>query len=177
MPQQAQAVARAFGGGSLPESAATPAQLLQRMTGARYVHVAAHGSHQEEAPSFQCVYLTPDRSTGEGRLFAYEIAGADLRGVELVTLSACQSALGRFDLGDNLRGLPAAFLAAGSSAVVGALWPVGPAAATTFFTTLYAQLVAQGSKLAAYRAAQTTTRRAHPEYRDWGAFCYVGDWR
>jgi CHAT domain-containing protein len=73
--------------------------------------------------------------------------------------------------------MPAAFLAAGASAVIGALWPVRAAPATTFFTTLYAQLAAQADKLVAYRAAHTATRNAHSEYRDWGAFCYVGDWR
>jgi CHAT domain len=177
MPQQAQAIAQAFGVAPLAAPAATPGELLRRVKGARYLHLATHGSHQEEAPAFQCIYLTPDGSNGEGRLFAYEIAGADLRGIELVTLSACESALGRFDLGDNLRGLPAAFLAAGASAVVGALWEVSPAPATSFFTTLYSQLAAQADKLAAYRAAQIATRKNHPEYRDWGAFCYVGDWR
>jgi hypothetical protein len=177
MPQQAQAVAQVVGTSPLAEPVATPAELLRKLPGARYVHLATHGSHQEEAPSFQCVYLTPDGPAGEGRLFAYEIAGADLRHAELVTLSACESALGRFDLGDNLRGLPAAFLAAGASAVVGALWPVSPAPATAFFTTLYAQLAGGDAKLAAYRAAQAATRHKHREYRDWGAFCYVGDWR
>jgi hypothetical protein len=177
MPQQAQAIAQAFGVAPLNEPEATPAEVLRRVAGARYLHLATHGSHVEQAPAFQCVYLTPNASTGDGRLFAYEVAGADLRGAELVTLSACESALGRFDLADNLRGMPAAFLAAGASAVIGALWPVGRAAATTFFTTLYAQLGAQADKLVAYRAAQTATRHTHPEYRDWGAFCYVGDWR
>lgn len=177
MPEQARAVAEAFGALPLAEPAATPAELLRRLPGARYVHLATHGSHQEEAPAFQCVYLTPEEPAGEGRLFAYEIAGADLRRAELVTLSACESALGRFDLSDNLRGLPAAFLAAGASAVIGALWPVAPAPASTFFTTLYAHLAAGDAKLAAYRAAQDATRQQHRDYRDWGAFCYVGDWR
>ena len=71
----------------------------------------------------------------------------------------------------------AAFLVARASAVIGALWPVSPAPATTFFTTLYTRLAAGDAKLAAYRAAQAAVRQKHQEYRDWGAFCYVGDWR
>lgn len=177
MPLQARAVADAFGVTPLAEPTATPAEVLRRLPGARYVHLATHGSHQEEAPAFQCLYLTPAGTASEGRLFAYEIVGTDLRHTELVTLSACESALGRFDLSDNLRGLPAAFLAAGAAAVIGALWPVGAAPATTFFTTLYTRLAAGNAKLAAYRAAQAATREKHPEYRDWGAFCYMGDWR
>jgi CHAT domain-containing protein len=170
-------VANAFGATPIAESEATPTELLRRFPGTRYVHLATHGSHQQEAPSFQCMYLTPDRDTTDGQLFAYQIAGADLQHAELVTLSACESALGRFDLSDNLRGLPAAFLAAGASAIVGALWPVAAAPATTFFTTLYTRLAAGEPKLLAYLAAQVATRQEYPAYRDWGAFNYVGDWR
>ena len=174
MPAQAAAIAAAYGTEPLAES--TPERLLEALPGSRFVHIAAHGSHVEEAPAFQCIYLDPG-SQGDGRLFAHHIAQLDLRGVELVTLSACESALGRFDVSDNLRGLPAALLAAGASAVVGAMWPVEPDMATTFFTTLYARLAAGGDRLAAFRDAQVATRRSHPEYRDWGAMSYVGDWR
>ena len=102
-----------FGSTALPEDEATPARVAQALPGTRYVHIATHASQLAHAPAFQCLYLTPG-DDGEGRLFAYQIAGLDLRGVELVTLCACETGLGRFDAGDNLRGLPAAFLAAGS---------------------------------------------------------------
>ncbi len=174
MPTQAAAVAAAFG--VEPLRNATPREVLDALPGARYLHIASHGSHVEEAPAFQCMYLTPD-TDGEGRLFAYELAGADLSGVELVTLSACETALGRFDVSDNLRGIPAALLAAGASAVVGAMWPVGPDAATTFFTSLYAALARGRTRLEAFRDAQVETRRLHPRYYDWGAMTYIGDWR
>jgi CHAT domain-containing protein len=98
----------------------------------------------------------------DGLAFARE---ADLRHTELVTLPACEPALGRFDLPDNLRGLPAAFLEAGATAVIGALWPVGAAPATTFFTALYTRLAAGDAKLTAYRAAQATTREKHLSQR------------
>ncbi|WP_075024262.1 CHAT domain-containing protein [Actinomadura madurae] len=66
-----------------------------------------------------------------GRVFAHDILKTDLRGVELVTMSACESALGRFDINDNLHGLPAALLSAGAAAIVGCLWPVAPDVATS----------------------------------------------
>lgn len=174
MPAQAAAVAAAYGAEPLVEP--TPERLLAALPGSRFVHIAAHGSHLEEAPAFQCIYLDAGPG-GDGRLFAHHLAQLDLRGVELVTLSACESALGRFDVSDNLRGLTAALLAAGASAVVGAMWPVAPDAATMFFTTLYTRLAAGGDRLAAFRDAQVATRHSHPEYRDWGSMSYVGDWR
>ena len=61
-------------------------------------------------------------------------------GVELVGLGACETALGRFDRSDNLRGIPAALLMAGVKTVVGTLWPVEPTAATCFFGALFREL-------------------------------------
>ncbi len=155
---------------------ANPASLLAHAQGARYVHVAAHGALPQEAPWFQCLYLNPAQPGEDGRLFAHNILTADLRGVDLVTLSACESALGRFDVADNLRGLPAAFLMAGARAVVGCLWPVRTDAATYFFSELYDHLVTHNDTLGAFRHAQVITRERFPQYQDWGTFVYHGGW-
>ena len=176
LPAQAGQVAAAFGTTALAEAEATPARVAEILPGSRYAHIATHASQLAEAPAFQCLYLTAG-DDGEGRLFAYQIAGLDLRGVQLVTLCACETALGRFDVADNLRGLSAAFLAAGASSVVAALWPVAAGPASTFFTSLYEALAHGGPAVSAFRTAQAATRRIHPEYRDWGAFSFVGDWR
>jgi CHAT domain-containing protein len=142
-----------------------------------YLHIAAHGSQDVEAFWYHCLYLNPDEDDSGGRLFAHQILGLDLRGLELVTLSACESALGRYDLNDNLRGLPAAFLLAGAATVIGALWPVTAAVATLFFEELYSCLLNGHPKRDAFHRAQRVTRQAYPEYRDWGAFTFIGDWR
>ncbi|MBQ1120496.1 CHAT domain-containing protein [Streptomyces sp. B15] len=169
-------VAVAMGGHAVLGPAATPRRLLGELADARYVHVAAHGAHNEWASWYQCLFLSPD-ADNDGRLFAHDILRADLRGVELVTMSSCESALGRFDVNDNLRGLPAAFLSAGASAVIGCLWPVHPDVATDFFGTLYERLAQAPDRRAAFRAAQSAVRGRHTAFRDWGSFCFIGDWR
>ena len=157
---------------------ATRRRFLEALPGARYIHVAAHGSHNAWAPWYQCLFLAPDPESGEdGRVYAHDILRTDLRGVELVTMSACESALGRFDINDNLHGLPAAFLSAGASAIIGCLWPVVPDVANDFFGSLYEQLATEQNRRDAFRTAQSMTRARHPAYRDWGAFCFIGDWR
>ncbi|MBA0053353.1 CHAT domain-containing protein [Streptomyces sp. AJS327] len=169
-------VAAAMGGQAVLGSVATPRRLISDLTDARYVHVAAHGAHNAWAPWYQCLFLSPD-ADNDGRVFAHDVLQIDLRGVELVTLSSCESALGRFDVNDNLRGLPAAFLFAGASAVIGCLWPVHPQVATDFFGTLYETLARTTDRRAAFRAAQLAVRGRHPAFRDWGSFCFIGDWR
>lgn len=155
---------------------ATPRKVIDAVADITYLHIAAHGSQDAEAPWHQCLYLTADQDN-DGRLFAHQILALDLRGVELVTLSACESALGRYDTNDNHRGLPAAFLLAGAATVIGALWPVRPPVATLFFEELYALLRASHPKRDAFHHAQRITRQSFPAYRDWGAFVLIGRWR
>ncbi|WRZ87890.1 CHAT domain-containing protein [Streptomyces sp. NBC_01007] len=164
------------GARALEAGATTARALMEAVTGIDYLHVAAHGSHDAEAPWYQCLYLDPD-ATGEGRLFAHQILGLDLRCVDLVTLSACESALGRYDLNDNLRGLSAAFMMAGASTVIGVLWPVTAPVATLFYEELYRCLLAGATKRDAFRHAQQATRISFPHYRDWGAFTLTGRWQ
>jgi CHAT domain-containing protein len=117
----------------------------------------------------QTVYLAPS-STDDGRLFAYEVLSLDLSALELVTLSACETGLGRFDEADNVAGLAANLLLRGCNNVVSTLWPAAERASTTFFPVMYQEL-AQGARVRqAFDEAQRETRRLFPEYRDWGTF-------
>ncbi|MFH8562548.1 CHAT domain-containing protein [Streptomyces sp. NPDC017988] len=155
---------------------ATPKVVMAAASRSQYLHIAAHSSQDVEASWHQCLYLEPDED-GEGRLFAHQILTLDLRGVSLVTLSACESALGRYDANDNHRGLAAAFLLAGVTTVIGTLWPVTAPVTTLFFEELYSRLGAGCPKRQAFRRAQQKARQAFPEYRDWGAFVFIGHWR
>jgi CHAT domain-containing protein len=156
---EATAVAALFGAEAVPEAAATKANVLHALWHSQFVHISAHGEHDVDAPAFQCLYLA---GTGaEGMLFAYELLTHDLRGLELVTLSACETAL-------------AALLLAGAQAIVGTLWQVSDDAASVFFPALYRRLAARSDVFDAFRDAQATTRAAFPQYWDWGAFYLIG---
>jgi CHAT domain-containing protein len=141
---------------------------------ARYLHIAAHGTDYAPAPSFQCLFLDGEAGR-DGRMYAHQVLRHDLRGLRLVTLSACESALGRADAGGNLHGMVSAFLRAGAGAVVAALWPVATDVSVVFFVELYAALRLGVAPVDAFRAAQTVARERHPGYKDWGAFVFVGD--
>jgi CHAT domain-containing protein len=162
-------VCRPFSVQPVIDARATKAELLAALSSARRVHLRAHGAHDIDAPMLQTVYLTPS-STDDGRLFAYEVLSLDLSGLELVTLSACETGLGRFDEADNVAGLAANLLLTGSANVVSTLWPAAERASTTFFPILYQEL-ARGARVRdAFDQAQRETRRLFPEYRDWGTF-------
>jgi CHAT domain-containing protein len=139
------------------------------------VHLCAHGANTPGSPLFHHLLVTPG-TEGGGRICAYELLGQDLRGLDVLSLGSCDSALGRFDAGDNLSGLPAAFLAAGASTLVAALWELLDEAATRFFVGFHRALKAGTPRLDAFRTAQLDVRAAFPQARDWAAFCYLGDW-
>jgi CHAT domain-containing protein len=157
---------------SLTGTAVTESSVVDAFTCYRRIHLGTHGDLNVSAPSFQCLYLSP--AAGGDVLNAYEILRLDLSGVDLVTLSACETALGRIDLGDNPRGIPASLLLAGVSTIIGTLWPVETNAARLFFTAFYSHLKGTVTKGEAFHVAQEETRERLPQYRDWGAFYLIG---
>jgi CHAT domain-containing protein len=170
--KEAKAVASLFGRPAVTGRSVTRKALLTALRSSRRIHIATHGQHEIDAPIFQCFYIV--EGTAYAPVYAYEILNLDLRHVDLITLSACETALGRFDTADNLRGLPASLLVSGVRTIIGTLWKVESTAADTFFTVFYKAI--QGStKLEAFAEAQQQTRLKCPQYRDWGCFYMVGD--
>ena len=174
---EGRAIATILGVEPALDARATESAFRSALQTCRYVHLRAHGRHNTSAPLFQTVFLSPDE-TDDGRLQAHELLQLDLRGLELVTLAACETALGRVDRSDNIYGIAYSLLAAGAHAVVATMWEVTEDSSETFFTSLYGELVSDGLDVsAAFRRAQQHTRGLHPEYRDWGAFTLVGGYR
>lgn len=98
--------------------------------------------------------------------------------VELITLSACQTAEG--DAKSPL-GLAGIVLKSGARSAIGSLWPVSDQAAQMLFPQFYARLNEPGSKLSkaeALRSAQLSLLKKddfnHPFY--WSAFVLIGNW-
>lgn len=155
----------------LPGGAATAQAFLKLAPTSRRLHVATHGEADREAPSFQWLAFA------DCRLPAWEVAELDLRQVDLVTLSACDSAELVISEGENLDGLAMAFLSAGARTVVGSDRPIRSDASELFFTVLHRAVGSGETDLRrAFRAAQTAVRRDHPDDRIWGAFYLLGDW-
>ncbi|WP_062216704.1 CHAT domain-containing protein [Streptomyces sp. NBRC 109706] len=172
LEEHARQVADAVGAEAVTGPAATRAGLLAELATADVVHIAVHGTLDQDAPWMHCLYLTPGRDD-DGRVLASDFLEADLRGVRLVTLAACESALGRFDRADNVRGIPSALITAGAQAVVGCLWPVRPKPATYFYHHMHREIAHGTDPERAFREAQLATRARYPHYRDWGTFTYL----
>lgn len=77
-----------------------------------------------------------DAFNKDGLLSAREIARLNLENVELVTTSACQTALG-YITADGIYGMERGFKSAGAKGMVLSLWSVNIESARIFFTLLY----------------------------------------
>src|SRR3546814_17266971 len=90
------------------------------------LHVAAHAQADRVDPLYSRILLANEDGK-QNFLEAREVLDLDLDGVALVTLSACESGLGRVTDGDEVLGFTRAFLSAGSAGLVVWLWPVAAA--------------------------------------------------
>ena len=64
--------------------------------------------------------------------------------VDLVTLSACQTGLGKPELDEGLIGLQRAFQVSGARNVIASLWPVDDLATSVLMKQFYSNLIQQG---------------------------------
>lgn len=93
----------------------------------------------------------------DGILTAKELAELDLRGVDLVVLSACQTGLGEI-AGDGVFGLQRGFKKAGANTLLMSLWKVDDNATRLLMTQFYKNLFAGKSKFESLRDAQKYVR-------------------
>ena len=119
--------------------------------------------------------------TDDGYLTAAEATGMDLEGTELVTLSACETGLGRVRRSEWVYGLQRALTVAGARSTLLSLWKVDDAATAAFMVEYYQRLRAGEGRMAALANTHAAFRKhSNPLYRDlyvWGAFQLTGDWR
>jgi CHAT domain-containing protein/tetratricopeptide (TPR) repeat protein len=135
---EAKQVAGLFGGGVVLEGPQAKASAL-RASGAdraRIVHFATHGLIDEDRPERSGLVLTADPPNDDGLLQTREIYGLRFD-ADLVTLSACETALGQNVTGEGMLGLTRAFFYAGARAVVASLWDVEDAATARLMESFY----------------------------------------
>ena len=110
----------------------------------------------------------------DGILTAKEIADVDLRGLDLVVLSACQTGLGDISQGEGVFGLQRGFKKAGANSILMSLWEVNDEATQILMTQFYKNLVFGQSKRQSLQSAQRYLREYNNGYYNepkyWAAF-------
>ncbi|MFN0084129.1 MAG: CHAT domain-containing protein [Blastocatellia bacterium] len=148
----------------------------------RIVHFATHGMLNPDNPELSAIALSHFDRHGrpcDGLLRLHDIYNLTLP-VELVVLSACETALGKDVKGEGLMAMTRGFMYAGASRVVASLWKVDDDASAELMRGFYANLFEKrmtppAALAAAQRNLSQRRQWAAPYY--WAAFTIQGEYR
>ncbi len=144
----------------------------------KYIHFATHGVVNETSPELSQIFLAATAEQKEdGNLYSGEIYNLAIN-ADLVTLSACQTGLGKITKGEGIIGLTRALLYAGSRNVVVSLWKVADESTAILMIDFYKVLLEKhrGNFSASLRQAKINMinegKFSKPYY--WSPFVLIG---
>ncbi|WP_158592152.1 CHAT domain-containing protein [Noviherbaspirillum sedimenti] len=145
--------------------------------GAQYawIHFASHGKFNPEQPLQSGLFLAPEKKGSAmetGTLTVDELYSLELN-ADLVTLSACETGLGKIDNGDDVIGLTRGFFYAGAASIIASLWEVDDQATYEMMTRFYKE-VGVSAKSDALLKAQRAVKAKYPHPYYWAAFQLAG---
>jgi hypothetical protein len=159
-------------------AAARKRTLFHRPAEPPLIHFTTHAVVDTENPDRSRILMAGDSGGSIDYIFQQEVYGLNLRGVDLVTVSACDTARGKLVRGEGIQAFSRAFLAAGASATVTSLWRVADRPTADFMQQMYYYLSRGQSKAEALRSAKLRFLHSNSllnQPRHWAAFVLTGD--
>lgn len=154
---------------------ATVANFLKECDKAAILHIAVHYKIDPD-PSKFVLQLAPDNGSN-GEITVQQLSAITNPHLQLVVLSACESAASTDPLRSGASSAAAAFSLAGAKSVLGGLWKVTDAPATKLMGDFYRTLVRGKSRTESIQRAQIAMIEAkefaHPFY--WACFALYGN--
>ncbi|BEP15035.1 CHAT domain-containing protein [Acidothermaceae bacterium B102] len=137
---EAAAIAGVYGPDALRFGAGTAMvkEVTAALSGSSYAHLACHGRFRSDNPQFSSLELT------DGPLTVYDLE-AVAAPPSVVVLSACDSGLSSIHPGDELMGLSAALLRAGTRTLVASVAPIPDELARVVMTGFHTAVLAGSS--------------------------------
>ena len=162
---EASSVHRTWAGSSLlAGEQATTGRVAAALAEADVVHIAAHGTHQQDSPLFSSVRLA------DGPLYAYEL-DADTGIAGFVVLSACEAGLSTVGPGDEGLGLTSVLLHLGAHSVLAGVAQVRDDIAAELMERVHHSMKRGADSAAALAAAQADCAAPTP------FVCFGSTWR
>ena len=138
------------------------------------IHIATHAVASEENEQKAQIIFGYD----EDPVYLSDIYNSTIR-ANMVVMSACQTAVGRYAAGEGVMSFARAFSAAGCKSVIASLWAVNDQSTAEIMVSYYEHLRKGGRKDEALRNAKLDYIRnadpisQHPYY--WAGFVAIGD--
>lgn len=111
------------------------------------IHFATHGTVDESNPELSRIFLKSTNDAEDGYLYSGEIYNLQLN-ADLVTLSACQTGLGKISKGEGVIGLSRALVYAGAKNIIVSYWSVADQSTAELMTNFYRDVLTNRSTLA-----------------------------
>ncbi|HSZ24199.1 MAG TPA: CHAT domain-containing tetratricopeptide repeat protein [Cytophagaceae bacterium] len=145
----------------------------------KFLHFATHGIVNENNPELSEIYLSPDTTKKEdGNLYSGEIYNLKMN-ADLVTLSACQTGLGKVQRGEGIIGLTRALLFAGAKNLIVSLWSVSDKSTSLLMIDFYEEMLKNPTAAYYGKSLQTAKLKMIQECQYsrpyfWAPFILVG---
>ncbi len=139
------------------------------------LHFATHGLVHESKPELSKIFLRSD-SSEDGLLYSGEIYNLKIN-ADLVTLSACETGLGKLAKGEGIVGLSRSLLYAGAQNLIVSLWQVADQSTSDLMIRFYQEILEEKSGFSASLRQAKLSLLNSPEYKDpyyWAPFILIG---
>lgn len=181
--EEMQGIARLFEADQVDvfeQEAATEEQLKQLdLKPYRYIHFSTHAMVDATYPKLSSIALTQDKDLAEdGFVQMYEMFDLEMT-ADLVSLSACETGLGKLLTSEGMVGFSRSLMYAGAPSLILSLWAVADRSTSSLFQDYYRRLVRDKAKGKYDPLRQTQLRMirkrryANPYY--WAPFIFIGE--
>lgn len=175
--EEAQTIHRLFGGKLLAGKEATMNHFEEEAWKYSLLHFATHGKADDENPHFSFLAFT-EKDSADNLLYVRDLYNQELC-ADMVTLSACETGIGKLYRGEGIASLARGFSYAGARSIVTTLWAVPDKKMAEIMKLFYQNLKKGKPKDIALREAKLTylegldSHFSHPFF--WAATIPIGD--
>lgn len=176
--KEVEMICKSIGGNSLIRQDATLQNFLSIASEYEILHLSTHGKADDKSGNYSYIAFTETKDSVENeKLYVEDLYGIRLNS-EMVVLSACETGLGKLELGEGVIGMTRGFMYAGAKSIVTSLWSVNDKSSQEIMSSFYQQLKLGKTKDEALREAKLNyinmnTVNSSPFY--WAAFVPIGD--
>lgn len=177
--EEVQSIAQILKGEAHIRGYATEKNFKETADNSRIIHLASHTLIDDRNPLYSKLVFSPtEEGQEDGLLHTFELYNMHLK-AEMVTLSACNTGVGKLKKGEGIISLARGFMYAGVPNVLMSLWAVSDRSTSQLMQSFYQVLSQGGSKAHALRTAklayleQADANTAAPYY--WSGFVLISN--
>ncbi|NER18691.1 CHAT domain-containing protein [Spongiivirga citrea] len=176
--KEANTIAGYFRGSIFKGEQASKASFADNLESYNILHLATHAIVDNETPEYSYLAFTED-DTEDSFLYVNDLYATNMN-AKLITLSACETGLGKLQKGEGMISLSRAFFYAGASSIAHTLWKANDNSSSQIMQGFYEELSEGKPKNEALRNAKlnfinanSDNNLSHPYY--WAGFVISGD--